>query len=1531
MLVVTSSLSAAQTGIHIATKPLFLTASVTPLTMINLSNDSQLYFSAFPEYADLTGDGAADRTYQHNVDYYGYFDSYKCYVYDAGRFNPQSVTPNKYCSGQWSGNFLNWISMARIDVVRKILYGGMRFIDDAAGLTVLERTYLPNDAHSWVKYYDGSDLPQLSPFALPLEAATTSSTSITVPAGTRNVGGGSSGVVTIDTSSWSSAAQVQEGDQIRIEHNTNIWMVGVVTAFNSTNKRVTLQVTGSNGVGQTRNSWALTNFSRKGVSFCNTTVSNTNKSQDVTDSPLIRVASGNYSLWTANERWQCRWSDEKSRTGHDDMRINGIKFSNGNDMHSSSITANADNPVRSQVGLGSQNYVARVRVCQNGLIGEESCKEYPSGISKPIGLLQEYGEGGLMNFGLMTGSYSRNLAGGVLRKNVKSFAEEIDAATGQFLPNINGGPIIKTLNSFRIFGYNHSTGLYAGADDNCDVGVTRAQMLSTPTGSRCRNWGNPQSEIFLESIRYFAGKSRTADYSFTGNDLIGNIAPETWVDPLSNANWCSVLSVVNFNASFNSFDGDQLGGFSDFVTSGTINDWTNRVGSGENLAGKSVFHGGSNALCTAKTISNLSDVTGICPEAPNQAGTHHISGISHFAWTESIRNDLQKQDGSVADIYLKTYGVSLAPAVPKIEIPLPGTTTSVVSILPACLNDGDGGLRCALADFRVIDQNVAAGTGRFFVQWDVHEWGSDFDMDINGILSYQISGSQIQVTTNTWSQSSSRKTGFGYIISGTNRDGFHAHSGINDFNFVDSTGAPGCSNCKLSDAPTTASYTIGGSAGILLDDPVLLAAKWGGFNKELSDALIAEGNPGFPDAVSTWDSDGSGLPDNYFYAVDPWKLLEGLRSALDEIVARVDSSGTAAATSSAVLQTDTLLYTASFRSDDWSGTIEAHEINADGTKGNKKWDAEQKLHAMNPTDRNIFTKKSDGTTIPLLWSSLASAQQDALAINPPTVTTVTGQDRVAWLRGVEHADLRDRTGGGIIRRIGDLVSSDPQFMYKRDFGYSLIGGTEGSAYRTYRESSTYKNRPDVLFVGSNGGMLHAFHAGTPYVGTPLAMDTDGGKELFAYLPSELLAAPTGTAAPINELMAEDYNHRFYVDGTPTVSDAYISGSWKTVLVGTMGVGGRTVFALNVTDPENFTTSDVLWEFSHAELGAGVTKPVIARLADGTWVAIVGNGYNSQSHTAQLFVIRLSDGHLLHRIDTGIGSAASPNGLATPEAIDWPALNLNASLVYAGDLQGNLWRFNLTGTPSATKLFTATDSSGTPGAPQPITAKPALALMTGNPQGIVVSFGTGSYFRSMDDDMTSPQTQTLYGIFDTVAGESGIVRGDLLAQSITPNTAAVTIGTTVYPINTLRKVSKNPLTTAHKGWFLDLPATGERVISEPTFPSGSVQRRLRFTTLIPDEDPCGSGRNGFLMDIDLLTGGSYSSSVFDLDGDGQFNASDEWNGDVVSGIGGVTGERITVIRKSDSDIDYLYAGDGDLVGRGKNMSGPVGRQSWHQLR
>ena len=156
----------------IAQSPLFLTSSVPPIVMLNMGKDHKLYYEAYNDASDLDEDGTIDFHYKPDViDYYGYFDSFKCYVHDGNKFVPQSTTTDKTCSNLWSGDFLNYVTTSRMDALRKVLYGGSRSTDNM-GSTILQRVFIPQDAHSWGKEYDATvddyDISDYTPLALPI-------------------------------------------------------------------------------------------------------------------------------------------------------------------------------------------------------------------------------------------------------------------------------------------------------------------------------------------------------------------------------------------------------------------------------------------------------------------------------------------------------------------------------------------------------------------------------------------------------------------------------------------------------------------------------------------------------------------------------------------------------------------------------------------------------------------------------------------------------------------------------------------------------------------------------------------------------------------------------------------------------------------------------------------------------------------------------------------------------------------------------------------------------------------------------------------------------------------------------------------------------------------------------------------------------------------------------------------------------------------------------------------------------------------
>ena len=639
----------------------------------------------------------------------------------------------------------------------------------------------------------------------------------------------------------------------------------------------------------------------------------------------------------------------------------------------------------------------------------------------------------------------------------------------------------------------------------------------------------------------------------------------------------------------------------------------------------------------------------------------------------------------------------------------------------------------------------------------------------------------------------------------------------------------------------------------------------------------------------------------------PSELGERFGEILEAISARLGTSATAAAASTATLQTGTRLYRAGFRSIDWSGTLAARALAADGQVGHIVWDAEAILRNTAPTSRRIFT--SNGTSgVSLDIADLSTAQKNALnrRVSDGSVDNLRTQ-RISWLKGSEsaHASFRSRSEQGETRLLGDIVNSNPQFNSKTSFA---------------------SGRPDMLYVGANDGMLHAFNAET-------------GAEVFAYMPSEMLLPETGeTFARVNRLMQTDYvdNHRYFVDGTPTLFNLKIGTEWKTILIGTMGNGGRTVFALDVTDPASFSGNKVLWEFKDVDLGYGVTQPAIMKMRNGATAVVFGNGYNSDGEKAVLFIVDLQTGALIKKIDTGEGDSTNSNGLGPALGSDWTESDGVIRQIYAGDLQGRLWRFDVSATNAnqwtnagnRTVLFKARDPDDEP---QPITVRPRLAI---DSDGVpMILFGTGSYFRT--GDQSSTQIQSLYGIKDD--GTYELDRSDLLQQTIVwqGNYTFTNDETGEDQSYALREISDDPL-TIENGWYLDLVyggnATGERVISSATFPSGRNLERVRFSTLIPDDDPCGTGRTGYVMDILIASGGRSEDSVFDLNWDRSFDEDDQIPlGDderrIISGVGQGAGESITVV--TDEDIDLMYIGqDGPLRGKGDETSG---RQSWQQLR
>ena len=667
------------------------------------------------------------------------------------------------------------------------------------------------------------------------------------------------------------------------------------------------------------------------------------------------------------------------------------------------------------------------------------------------------------------------------------------------------------------------------------------------------------------------------------------------------------------------------------------------------------------------------------------------------------------------------------------------------------------------------------------------------------------------------------------------------------------------------------------------------------------------------------------------------------KSMADAIANITDRTGSAAAVAlnSASLSTDTRIFQARFNSGESSGQLRAIPLDADGNIGSVLWDAGDVLKTQ--ASREIIT--FDGSTgVPFRWTSLSTPEQDALNRNASGSTDGFGPQRLNYLRGDTSAEsvspynFRVRNNSF---KLGDIVHSAPVFVGAPPFLYP--DNLETAPYSLYRINN--QTRTPIVYVGANDGMLHGF-------------DADTGEEKLAYVPARLYGS-------LSQLTAPAYAHRYYVDGSPTAGDAFYNAAWHTVLVGSLRAGGQGIFALDVTDPTTFSEANAdslfMWEFSDAtdaDLGYTFGEATIAKMQNGRWAAIFGNGYNnteadgnaSSTGNAVLYIVDIETGALIKKIDTQRGKAQSadgttPNGLSSPAVVDVDSDSV-ADLIYAGDLQGNLWKFDVQSTnptnwdvaaaagPTPQPLFTATDAGGTP---QPIIVRPEAGHHPDGLNGFMVYFGTGKYMETGDNSTTPPQqVQTFYGIWDQKGVSTGnhtqVNKADLQTQ---------TIGTATYSGQTVRTVSDNPITSwgsaagSFMGWQVDMPLTAEKIVADPVLRTG----RIIFPTLVPNDSPCAVGGTSWLMELNFRNGGPPAFPVFDLNDDGTFNTSDMTSGgQFIIGIDpglGIMPKPVLLDDPAKSRELKITTGTGGDVKGIANNPGPdtaaAGRRSWRQMQ
>lgn len=554
-------------------------------------------------------------------------------------------------------------------------------------------------------------------------------------------------------------------------------------------------------------------------------------------------------------------------------------------------------------------------------------------------------------------------------------------------------------------------------------------------------------------------------------------------------------------------------------------------------------------------------------------------------------------------------------------------------------------------------------------------------------------------------------------------------------------------------------------------------------------------------------------------------------------------------------------FVASYSSADWSGDLQKYRLLANGGR-EALWSARARLDGQGMA-RRVLTNR-EGALVELQWENLQAWQRDALEHNGAGEVDGLGRERLAFLRGERRLE-----GQGFRRRstvLGDIVNSVPLWLgppSRNARALDLLEGpAQSRAYSAFKQ--THARRPAMLYVGANDGMLHAF-------------DAASGDEVFAFVPSAVFARLGRLADPSYAGM----QHRYFVDGPLLAEDVYFGGVWHSVLVGSLGGGGRALFALDVTEPRQ---PRLLWEIAadarYAGLGFVLQRPQIVRLADGRWSLLVGNGYASATQRAVLYLIDVASGRQLRALHADEGSGR-PNGLSGPRAVDLDGDGI-VERAYAGDLQGNLWRFDLAAGAATAQiafggrpLFAARDLAGRA---QAISVAPrAIRHPSGN--GLLLLFGTGRFFEAADV-LPGETNMSLYGIWDRQRAESAssapaISRADLLRQVYTREDGQGRRSLSRQPL-TWRAEGSTDGARGKLGWFLELPVAGERLLSDPQ----SSGRLALFNSLTPD---CTNGHVSRLLAVDPYTGGAPQVDALDGNRDGLIDGNDRVGDEVLASL------------------------------------------------
>ncbi|MDF0604806.1 PilC/PilY family type IV pilus protein [Neisseriaceae bacterium TC5R-5] len=659
---------------------------------------------------------------------------------------------------------------------------------------------------------------------------------------------------------------------------------------------------------------------------------------------------------------------------------------------------------------------------------------------------------------------------------------------------------------------------------------------------------------------------------------------------------------------------------------------------------------------------------------------------------------------------------------------------------------------------------------------------------------------------------------------------------------------------------------------------------------------------------------------------------------------------------SAQIQTGSQAYLAYYHSDNWWGQIASYPLvvnsstNAVSLSTTATWDASCVLtggacsatgassgSAQSSSARKLITwNSSSASGVPFQWSNLSSAQQSAL-----NSTDNQGSNRLAYLRGDRSNEITS-SGSGLFRTrdgvLGDIINASPVWVgapaqsynstWKDNINSSASlpeNATGASSYASFISSNA--TRANIVYVGANDGMLHGFRSGAYTSSGTYSTSTtpNDGQEVLGYVPNAVLSNT-------DEYSSNGYGHQYFVDATPGSGDLFYNNSWRTWLVGGLGAGGQALYALDVTTPSTFSesraSSILLGEWTPSsiscvnktncgnDLGYLFGTPVITRFHNGSWGAIFGNGYKSNSGVGAIFIMMVnptSGAITFYEYSTGYGASQDPSAASTPNGIyQTTAVDLDGDsitdYIYAGDLFGNVWRFDVTNSNptqwgvssyggSAKPVFATPASAATSSASailRPITTKINVGSITAsatNPR-VMLYFGTGQKipFTTTSSSIYASGSQAFYGVWDwNMSGwnslsttqyatpVSGTPTVPLAASNLVAQTRQTTIASSSTTVQNYASLSSNPVCWAGStacsagntqyGWTFTFPNSTEQLLYNPQNYLGAI---LFNTTIPANNSPllCSTGTDtGWSYALNPATGGNFSKSFFTNDQSG----------------------------------------------------------------